>query len=559
MNRRILYSLRAAFALAGLILINIVSGWFHLRLDLTENRRYTLSKTSVSAVKKLDSAVVVDILLGGSPPIEFKRLRTEAEQLLEEFASINHHIVYQRVNPLEQEDTEEDMVSELRQLGLAPLTLSQKTGVTVSQELVFPWALASYRGKTVRIPLLKNKLGASNQERINQSMQTLEYAFTDAFIKLSQKEKKKLAVLKGNGELGDVFIADFLLTLQDYYRVAPFTLDSVAVQPEKTLEQLTEYEVALLAKPTEAFTDAEKYVLDQYLLRGGKVLWLIDPVAIDIENLYNEKGMAMALPRDLNLDDLFFKYGIRLSPLLVNDLYGAPLVLASGKETTSQYQPLPWFYSPMVFSQNNHLLTIGLDPVRFQFAGVIDTLANTIRKTVLLASSALSKKTATPASVSLDIITQQPDRESYQPGFIPMAVLLEGRFTSVFKNRIAPFSLPNKRDEGMETAMIVISDGDIIKNELRNGEPLPLGYDKWTNMLYGNKDFLLNCIQYLMGDREVINIRNKDWKPAFLDPEKIAAKKTRWQLINIGVPLILLLIVGIGFSFYRRKKYGTRL
>src|SRR5690606_4300856 len=272
-------------------------------------------------------------------------------------------------------------------------------------------------------------------EKVNNSVQQLEYAFADAFTKLTLKEKKKIAVLKGNGELPDIEIADFLTTLRDYYNIAPMTLDSVASDPKKVLSDLNNFDLAIIAKPTEAFTDEEKMVLDQFTMNGGKSLWLIDQVAVEIDSLFNEAGRAFALPRELNLRDLLFKYGVRINPVLVNDLYFTQIVLATGEGNEVQYDPVPWVYSPMVFSKNDHPVNNNIEALRFQFANSIDTLANNIDKTILLTSSPLSKTVSTPKEINLDIINNQPDKETYNNGLQPLAVLLEGAFTSVYKNR----------------------------------------------------------------------------------------------------------------------------
>ncbi len=551
------YPLTIAVAFLVLIIVNGIASRFHKRLDLTANQRYTLSEASKDIIRKIESPVVIDVLLGGNVPSEFKTLQKETRYVLEEFNTINSAIKFNFTDPLEDQIIADETIDQLQQLGLTPTSITSEEGGKFSQELLFPWALANYGAKTVRVPLLKNKLGATTEERITNSVQALEYAFTDAFVKLTLEERKKIAILKGNGELEDIYITDFLSTLKSYYNIAPFTLDSVAVNPEKTLHELREFQLVLIAKPTTAFTNKEKYVLDQYLLNGGTLLWLVDKVAVEIEDLYNETGKTLALPRDLNLDDLFFKYGIRVNPVLVNDLYFTQIVLATGEGNDAQYNPVPWLYSPMVFPANTHPINTNTEALRFQFANAIDTLPNTINKTVLLSSSPLSKPITTPTEISLDIIRQQPDKATYTKGGMPMAVLLEGRFTSVFKNRVKPFTISDAKAEGEETKLIVISDGDLIKNDLRNGQPLELGYDKWTNNFYGNKEFLLNCVNYLLDDTGVINIRSKALQLAFLDSKKVARKKGFWQFVTIGSPIVIVLISGWLFQWYRKRKYAV--
>lgn len=550
------YINRIFIAFLALIALNSLSALVYERFDLTRDSRYTLSGASESILSNIDKPIIIDVLLGGKIPGEFKRLQTETRHILEEFSAINPHIKFSFIDPLEEEATRTETVQQLRQLGLTPATVTREEGAKVSRELLFPWALANYGEKTVRVSLLKNKLGATPEARINNSVQALEYAFTDAFVKLTATHKKKVAVLKGNGELADNEMADFIATLGDYYDMAPFTLDSAEVSPRKTLTELKAYDLVLAAKPTEAFTDTEKYVLDQYLLGGGKFLWLIDRVAIEMEDMYNEEGKALALPLDLNLGDLFFRYGFRINPVLINDLYCTQIVLATGTGNDAQYNPVPWVYAPMVFSKNDHPVNTHIEALRFQFASSIDTLANAIDKTILLSSSSLSKTVGVPTEIRLEQVKKAPDRSTYTKGAIPVAVLLKGRFTSAFKNRTTPFSLPAAREEGEDTGMIVVSDGDLIRNDMRNGQPLELGYDKWTNNFYGNKEFLLNCVNYLLDDTGVIQVRAKKLTLAFLDRERTAQQKILWQFVNIGGPMAALIIFGGVWYRYRKKKYA---
>ena len=355
----------------------------------------------------------------------------------------------------------------------------------------------------------------------------------------------------------DIYIADYLTTIRDYYNIGAITLDSVASNPQKVLDQLKEFDLAIIAKPTQAFTDAEKYVLDQYIINGGKSIWLIDEVAMELDSLFNENGSAFALERNLNLNDFFFKYGVRINPVLINDLYFTQIVLASGEGNQSEYNPVPWYYNPMVFSRNNHPINNNLEAVRFQFANSMDTLPNPYKKTILYWSSPLSKTEGTPREINLNSINTPPKKESYTNGNQPLAVLIEGEFKSAFLNRVKPIALKGTMEKGEANKMLVIADGDLIKNQVRNGRPLELGYDKWTNNYFGNKEFLVNSINYLLDDNGLINIRNKKVTIPFMDEKKIAEEKSKWQYINIGLPVVLILLFGWLFNAYRRKKYGA--
>ncbi|WP_268223810.1 gliding motility-associated ABC transporter substrate-binding protein GldG [Sinomicrobium oceani] len=538
-----------------LVVLNAVCVSFYGRFDLTQDNRYTLSEASVKPLEKLKEPVFVDVFLGGELPPQFRKLRDETRQILEEFAAKNRNIRFNFVDPLEDSENSEAVIRELQSIGLTPLNFSEEKAGKVSREILFPWALANYANRSVRVPLLKNKLGATDEERVRNSVQQLEYVFADAFAKLTITDKKNIAVLKGNGELEDIYMADFLGSLRDYYNLAPFTLDSVAVSPQRTLQQLGQYDMILVAKPTVAFTDEEKAVLDQYVMHGGKSLWLIDQVHAEMDSLYNESGKTMALPRDLNLGDMFFSYGVRINPVLVNDLYFTQIVMASGEGNDSRYDPYPWYYAPMVMSPDNHPVNTNIEALRFDFANAIDTLKNPVRKTILLSSSPLSKTVGVPADIDLEIITREPDKATYNNGNQPLAVLLEGRFNSVYKNRIKPLDLKDNLDTGVETGMIVIADGDLIKNQLNKGRPLELGYDKWTNNFYGNKEFLRNCVNYLLDENGLIYIRSKKVTIPFLDKEKVAEEAVFRKVINLILPLVILIVFALGFGYFRKRRY----
>jgi gliding-associated putative ABC transporter substrate-binding component GldG len=543
-------------ALVFLILANALAGLFPVRFDLTEDHRFTLAQPSVNTVKDFKNPVVVDVLLAGNLTPEFQRLKEETRQILASFASINANIKYSFVDPLQGVEQIEGTITELQALGLTPTRVTTSDNIKVSQEIVFPWAMVNTDNKTIRVPLLKNKLGATTEERVNSSVQQLEYAFADAFTKIALTEKKRIAVIKGNGELQDVYLADFLSSIRDYYNIGAITLDSVATNPKKVLEQLKTYDLALVAKPTQPFTDEEKFVMDQFIVSGGKSVWLIDPVAMELDSLFNESGKAMALPLDLNLNDFLFSFGVRMNSDLVNDMYFTQIVLATGEGNEAQYNPLPWLYNPMVFSKNDHPINNNMEALRFQFASSMDTLPNAYKKTILYKSSPLSKLDKIPRQISLDLINTPPQKDLYDDGNQPLAVLIEGEFRSVYANRIQPIQLSDVAVKGPSNKMLLVADGDIIKNQLRNGRPLELGYDKWTNSYYGNKEFLINAFNYLLDDSGLINIRNKKVVIPFLDEVRTSSQKTRWQIVNIGVPIGLMLLFGWAFNYFRKRKYG---
>lgn len=538
-----------------LVIINSVSTSFFNRFDFTKDNRYTLSKAALDITNKAEAPLIVDVFLQGEFPSEFKRLQTEARSILEEFNAENPNIYFNFINPLEGNADAEAIATQFYQMGMTPARVTVKENGKNEQRIIFPWAMANYNDETVKIPLLKNNLGATTEERVNASVQQLEYVFADAFSKLLTPRKQKIAIMRGNGELPDLNIADFIKTIKPYYRVAPFTLDSVANNPIGTLEKLNEYDLVIEAKPTQAFTEQEKYVLDQYLMQGGKMLWLTEQVAFETDSLFNPSQTSFALPRTLNLDDYFFKYGIRINTELVNDLYSAPLILASGQGEDTQFNPYPWFYFPLPTATKAHPIVNNIEAVRFEYANPIDTLENSINKTVLLTSSPTTKLDAVPRQLSLKALGQQPNLELYKDSEQPLAVLLEGSFTSVYENRLKPFSYKNNKNNSEATAMLVISDGDIIKNKTNGNQPLELGFERYTGAAYGNKEFLLNSVNYLLDDTGLIDIRSKEISIAFLDPDKIADEKLKWQLINILLPLVLLAIFGVVFISLRKRKY----
>ncbi|MFI1770510.1 gliding motility-associated ABC transporter substrate-binding protein GldG [Thalassobellus citreus] len=546
-----------AILIIALIAINIISYQAFKRFDLTKDGRYTLSVASTNIIKDVESPIIVDVFLDGEDfPSEFRRLQRETKQLLEEFSAKNNRIIFHFINPLEEESTRERNIQQLSERGLTPMQLSVEESGKSSQAVIFPWALASYKDQTVVIPLIKNKIGATQQELVTNSVQHLEYAFANGFNKLTKPKHKKIAILKGNKELEDKYIADFVKKIGEYYYIAPFTLDSVSKNAQKTLKDLKNYDLIIAAKPTEAFSEEEKLVLDQYTMNGGKSLWLIDAVAMEQDSLYNDSGSNFAVPRDLNLTDLFFKYGIRINPVIISSLYSAPITVAMGEGSNSQFQHLRWPYSPLASSNSQHPIVNNLDLVKFDFANQIDTLKNSIKKTILLETAALTKLDGTPREINLQVVTQEPKPDLFNKGKQTLAVLLEGEFNSAYSNRVKPFKLNGEKEKSVPTKMIVIADGDVIKNDVVRNKPQELGFDRWTGKNYGNKEFLLNAVNYLLDDDGLINIRSKEIAVAFLNKQETSAKKTKWQLINIALPLLLLGLFGFVFNYFRKKKYA---
>ena len=534
--------------LIGLILLNIIGSKIYKRFDLTQDNRYTLSKATEKIVKNVKDILIITVYLKGDFPAEFKRLQTETKLHLEELKARNKNIQFRFVNPTE-------ITQKLIKTGLEPSSLQIQENGKSSEIMMFPWAVVSYKNKTENVSLLKDVFSNSQDQQLESSIQNLEFAFANAIHKVTSEKSKKIAVLRGNGELNDIYIADFLRKLGEYYFLAPFTLDSVAVQPQKTLQGISEFDLAIIAKPTEKFTESEKFTLDQFIMNGGKTLWIIDNVQAELDSLM-QTGETLAYPRDLGLTDLFFNYGVRINTDLILDLYSSEIPLATGNiGNQTQFNQFLWEYYPLLNSRNNHPINNNIEAVNVKFANSIDLLKNDIQKTVLLQSSPLSKTVGTPSLITLRTITQKPNQSEYNKGNRPISVLLEGKFKSAYFGRIKPFKIAEPKENGIENKMVVISDGDIIANEVSKGKPLGLGLNKWTNQRYGNKEFLLNTVNYLLDDTGLINIRSKTVKIDFLNKEKAFEESSKWQLINILFPLLLLALFGFIFNYFRKKKY----
>ncbi|MDY0781553.1 gliding motility-associated ABC transporter substrate-binding protein GldG [Tenacibaculum sp. IB213877] len=537
-----------ALALVAVLLINFVSKKVFKRFDLTQDKRYTLSPISKNLIDDLDDMLLINVYLEGDFPSEFQRLQIETRQFLEELQAENSNIRFRFINP-------DNIRERLVKKGMMPSQLTVEEDGKLSEAIIFPWAEIEYQDKTQLVSLLPNTLAASQEAQLQNAIASLEYSFANSINTVLTTDKKKIAVLTGNGELSDIELYSLLSDLGTKYRLAKFTLDSVAKNPEKAVSDLTTYDLAIIAKPTQKFTAEEKLTIDQFITHGGKTLWMIDNVQADTDSLYNE-GKMLAYPRDLGLTDLLFSYGVRINNQLVQDLYAAKIPLATGNVGNQpQFQNLDWFYHPLVGSNPNHTISKNVLPVRLRFATQIDTLQNNIQKTPLIVSSVLTKLVGTPKIIKLSSIAEEPTQEEFSAGNQLLGVLLEGEFTSAYANRIKPFELSDFKATSGANKMILISDGDFGKNQILRGQPYDLGIDKWTQQRFGNKDFLLNAIDYLLDDNGLISLRNKNVQLHMLDKQKAYAEKGTWQLINIIFPLAVLAIFGLIFNFYRKKKY----
>ena len=534
-----------------LILINFVSIYLYKRFDLTNDHRYTLSDNTIKLVESIEEPLQIKVYLQGDFPAEFKRLQIETNQFLTELNAINDLVQFRFINP---SSSSKGLIKK----GIQPSRLTVEEDGKLSEAIIFPWAIVNFKDKEENVSLLVDAIGPnqSQEQQLQYSIENLEYEFANAIHKISNEKSKSIAILKGNGQPDDIYLYSFLKNLGEHYKLAEYTLDSVESHPEQTLFNLSEYDLSVIIKPSESFSEKEKLVLDQYIMQGGKTLWLIDNVYAEMDSLM-QTGKTLAFNRDLNLTDLLFSYGVRVNYNITKDLYSGNIRLATGNTGNQvQYKDFLWPYFPLVFTGNSNPVTKNIDPILLKFPSSIDTLNNAIKKTVLLQSSPLSKIIGTPTNISLNEIAVEPEKNEYKDTNTNLGVLLEGSFNSAYKNRILPFDLNSFKQEGLHNKMIIIGDGDIAINEILRGEPLPLDKDKWTNKNYGNIDFLLNSVHYLIDDNDLLSLKSKSLQIQFLDKEKAFEERSYWQLINLVLPLLILFGFGWLFNAMRKRRYS---
>ncbi|WP_026896715.1 gliding motility-associated ABC transporter substrate-binding protein GldG [Daejeonella oryzae] len=544
--------------LALLVLINIISSFFFSRIDFTKEKRYTLSPVSKQLISNLDNDLQVTVYLEGDFPAGFKRLRNSTNDMLSDLkAYSNGKLHFDFINPSQGDaKSQESSYSQLLEKGIEPTNLSVKTEEGLSQKTIFPAALITYKGQQIAVKLLQNRSGASPEEVLNNSIQNLEYAFVSAIKKVSSGGKPRVGFTEGHGELNDLQLNDAMKSLADGYEVGRVDL---SVIPLTGLDKL---KLLIIPKPATAFTEAEKFKIDYFVMRGGRVFWAIDQVNAELDSLRGA-GEQLAFPKKLNLDDILFKYGARINYNLIADLNCVQVPVNVGNVAgQEQIQLLPWLFYPIFIPTSAHPLVKNLDGIRSEFSNTIDVIdVKDIRKQVILSTSPFNRIVEAPALLSLQMVEQEPDPKAFESTAKPVAVLLEGSFASNFKNRPVPAGVEGSLDipeKGKPTKMIVMADGDILKNQISStdGSPFPLGYDRYTQQQYGNKNFLMNVADYLTDDSGIIELRNKEVKIRLLDRARIREEKTFWQTLNLGLPLILLVVSGIFQHYYRRRKYA---
>ncbi|MEN8817093.1 MAG: gliding motility-associated ABC transporter substrate-binding protein GldG [Nonlabens sp.] len=552
----------------ALILINYGSSKIFERFDLTKDSRYTVSEETENLLKQAYQPIVIDVFLDGELPGEFRKLKLETGQFLEELAAIHPNLKYDFLNPIEDASPQEieQITAQLANNGVKGAVATIQEGGKSSNVTIFPYALILYDGKTTAVPLLKTVARATTEERVNSSIQQLEYQFADGLRKASLEKTKTVAFLRDSNSLPDVQMGSFITSINEYYNTRRFGIEFLntndTIQPQEVLDVLNKFELVIDPKPTAPYSETKKYLMDQYLMQGGKLLLAVDPIVMENDSLANEERKAYPLPRKLNLDEMLFKYGLRLNNGLVKDMNHAPIALATGQGRNTQYEAFAWPYFPISKSSQDtsataQFITKNLEDVKFEYTGTIDTLKNGVKKTILLSTSQKTQVMTLPAVVSFNEIGQEINPDFYNKSNLPLAVLAEGSFTSAYKNRVKPVNLKSNIDQGKNSAAIVlIADGDVLKNQVLKGEAQDLGFDIRTGQLYGNKEFLMNTVNYLLDDTGLIKLRNKNIQVPFLDSKKITDEKFKWQFINVVLPLLLVAGFGFVFMWLRKKKYA---
>ncbi|RLD56602.1 MAG: gliding motility-associated ABC transporter substrate-binding protein GldG [Bacteroidetes bacterium] len=561
-------------ALIILILVNVIASFWFSRFDLTGEKRYTLSEPTQKILKNLDDIVYFEVYLDGDFPAGFKRLKRETREMLDQFRAYSDNIQYEFINPSQSKDGKEqnEVYRRLMERGLQPTDLQVKTADGSKQQIIFPGAMVSYKSKEMPMELLNSQIGVSPESVLNNSIQNLEFNLANTIWKLSVDIKPKVVFLEGHGELSGLEIADIAYALSEYYNVGTIKIDGqLNSLTERTAKDSVnavirnKYDALIIAKPDTIISEKDKFIIDQFIMRGGKVLWLIDPVFASMDSIQFSDA-TVGIINDVNLDDQFFTYGFRANTNLVMDINALPIPLKTGQMGGApQIDFFPWYYFPVLNPVLSHPIVRNLNAIRTEFVSSIDTLSKKgTKKTILLTSSKYARTVTTPALISLDILQKDPDPRLYNKEYIPVAALLEGKFESAFKNRI-PTEIRNDQSigfvgESRPTKMIIVADGDMIKNQVnRTGEkpiPFPLGYDRYTGRTFGNKDFILNAMNHLIDESNLITIRSRDVKLRLLDKTKVNENKLFWQILNTVLPVVLIFVFGFIMFALRKRKYS---
>ena len=552
--------LQFLIAVAGIILFASVSSLLRVRFDLTEDKRYTLSEPTRKVLNHLKNDIYVQVYLDGDIPIPLKRLKRSVREMLDEFRiASGRKIDYEFINPSGGKDAKqrETQYRTLVNKGLSPVNLQAGDAEGGStQKIIFPGMIVNYNGIEVPVNFLNNS-SSSYEQNILHSVEGLEYEMIQTIATVSSDTIYKVAFIEGHGEIPEIETADITWNLAKFV-----TIDRGIIGGKIGI--LDKYAAVIIAGPEKEFNESDKLVLDQYIMNGGKVMWVFDEVEVNSDSLVY--GGTVGLYRPLNIEDQLFMYGVRVNPAIVQDLECMliRLTVMSGG-TRQQVVPAPWVYYPLLNPSADHPITRNLNKVKGEFVNYIDTVGfdPAIRKKILLSTSDFSRTISPPVMISLKEGELPPSEKDYNKSKLPVAVLLEGVFPSAFKNRTVSNLTDDKnlkiKTESKETKMIVIADADIIRNEVRrvglNETPLPLGQDKYTGQVFGNRDFLINCLNYLVDNNGIMELRSRELKLRLLNSQKVKAERLKWQLINIIGPLIIVIISGVLYSYFRKRNY----
>lgn len=547
-----------------LLFVNIFGSYVYTSFDLTEDKRFTLTEATTNLLATVDDPVTVRVLLTGKFSKGFKRLQRATEEMLGDFNAQNGYIEYIFEDPFSG-TTEEVQArqQEMAKDGIIPTRLSDKEIDERSEQYIYPWIIIYYKNRSRSVNLLENQTPGANPEVvINNSISLLEYKLADAIQKIKNETPPVIAFTSGHGELIPEQTASFEKELRKYAATGRIVLDS-------TVEISQKVGVLVVAKPTTAFSEKDKFKIDQYVMNGGKVLWLIDRMDITLDSL---RGKPFYIPMDypLNLEDILFRYGVKIEPNLVLDMESSRIPLVVGETGgKAQTELFPWYYHPLVASRSDHPVVKSLDRVQMYFPSGLDTTVTTptpLKKTVLLQSSPYTRTQFNPVRVNTQIARYKPDETKFNKPSMPLAVLLEGSFTSVYRNRVtsemeAGLQAMGQtyKEQSVPTQMMVVSDGDVARNNIipSTGEVISLGYNRYEKYTFANTLFLTNAIDYLLDNEGVIEARGREVKLRLLDKVRAKNEKTSWQLFNLGLPLLFLAIFGLLFRFIRRKRFAT--
>ena len=539
---------------AGIILLNVLAASFFFRLDLTEDKRYTIAPVTRQMLGSIQNEVVVDVYLEGDFPAGFKRLQQSVRETLDEFRIYSGgNLRYNFIDPndIADEKQRNEYFTLLAKKGITPTNLRATEEGKQVERLVFPGAIVKYNGKETAVNLLKGNLAASPDERLNQSVEGVEYELATAIRKVAFQGNKVIGYITGQGELEMEQVTDLLGSLQEYYRVARGELSQIP--------SLQGLDLIIVAKPTAQFTEADKFKIDQFIMRGGKAVFFVDALNANMDSV--GAGGMFALPYNLNLEDLLFRYGVRLNPTMVMDLNSGFIPMVTGYAgDRPQTEMINWRFYPLLNNFSKHPITRNLDAVYTRFVGTIDTVkAEGIQKTPLVYTSPYSRILEPPVPITLQEARMEVNPELFRAGQQPVGYLLEGRFSSLFRNRRAPQGVQEQQvqEQGVLTKIAVFSDGDLVRNEInpRTGQAYELGFDRYNNITFANKELAMNTIHYLLDSEGLINVRSKEIQLRPLDKVRVKEQKTYWQLLNLVAPIVLLALFGAARYYLRKRKY----